>query len=80
MSIRFRILVVILALFILVDGLAWVYTNKIATGPSPEQLRKQAAITPQPATSPVIKQKDDLRQSVSLDSEWLYRQPMSVSP
>jgi beta-mannosidase len=71
---RKLIALTILALFLVVDGLAWTASYRAATAPSPEELRLQAGATPIAATSPVEKRGDGLYETISLNGVWLYKQ------
>jgi beta-mannosidase len=69
-----RIGLLILGLFIVIDGLAWWTTYRVVTAPSPEALQLAAAATPAPPDSSVEPRGDNLHQRISLNGMWRYRQ------
>ena len=74
MSVKRRILLLILGTFVILDGLAWAATYRVVTAPSPEELQLAAAITPALSASAVEPKGDNLQQTVSLNGPWRYRQ------
>jgi beta-mannosidase len=68
------IALIIVVLFLVVDGLAWTAAYRAANAPSPEELQLQAGATPIAATSLVEKRGDGLYEEVSLNGEWRYKQ------
>ena len=71
---RRKIALVIVALFLVIDGLAWMATYRAATAPPPEELRRQAGTPPIPASSTVNRTGDGMHTELSLNGEWRYRQ------
>jgi beta-mannosidase len=71
---RRTIALIILALFLVVDSLAWIAAYRAANAPSPEELQLQAGATPIAAASPVEKRSDGWYEEISLDGEWRYKQ------
>jgi len=71
---RRKIALIIVALFLIVDALAWAASYRAANAPSPEQLRILAGATPTPQPSAVEQRGDGFYDQVSLNGEWRYRQ------
>jgi beta-mannosidase len=74
MHIRHRIALLILGIFVVIDGWAWWATYRAVTAPTPEERQRLAAATPPPASSGVEPKRDNYAQRVELDGAWRYRQ------
>jgi hypothetical protein len=71
---RRKAALVILALLLLVDALAWTLTYRDVTAPSPEELQLRAGATPLAPPSVVEPVGDGLYAEFSLSGECRYRQ------
>jgi len=71
---RRRIALIILAFFLVIDGLAWVASYRAAFAPSPEELELRAGATPIPPASIVERKGDGAYSEILLNGEWRYRQ------
>jgi beta-mannosidase len=74
MHVRRIIALLILGLFVVIDGLAWLATYWAVTASTPEERQRLAAATPTPATSIVQQRRDNFSERISLNGAWRYRQ------
>ncbi len=69
-----RLILLILAICVLLDGLVWFATYRVVTAPSAEELRQAANASSIPINSPVEPKADNFLAHISLNGPWRYKQ------